>query len=310
MSQDSYFTPWRLGLFGVGLTIGIVLALTPFRPAEEFPATGAVAERDIVANEAITFVSETRTAESREAARASVEPQYEFNPDVRPAQLEALGRYLEAVALEREARNAPVVTEDESTTAADESEDAREPAPVPGSRIAQRDEAFLIAVSDALFNSIRRLSPALLEELLREELFEADLDGVRLTLHDRVDPALSLNETSLISSLVAAYLRPTMVESASLTQATQDRAASAAPDVSRTVAEGELIIAAGETVDPAAAEVLAVLTPRSDGIELASLGAIAIVAAIASASFAVFLKIWRPVQAAGDRRLLLLALLV
>ena len=310
MSQDSYFTPWRLALFGIALTIGIVLALTPFRPAEEFPATGAVAERDVVANEAITFVSETLTAESREAARASVEPQYEFNPDVRPAQLEALSRYLEAVAMEREARNAPVVTEDESTAAADESEDPQEPAPVPGSRIAQRDETFLIAVSDALFNSIRGRSPALLEELLREELFEADLDRVRLTLHDRVDPALSLNETSLISSLVAAYLRPTMIESASLTQEAQDRAAIAAPGVSKSVAEGELIIAAGQTVDPAAAEVLALLTPRSDGIELASLGAIVIVAVIASASFSVFLMIWRPVQAAGDRRLLLLALLV
>ncbi len=313
MSQETYFTPWRLSLFGVVLAIGIALALTPFHPAEQFPAVGAVAERDVVAEEAVTYVSESRTAEARVAARAEVQPQFEFNPDIRPAQLEGLRLYLEAVALEREARNAPIVTEGQSTSAAGSSSDDAEPvepAPVPGSRLAQRDEAFLIAVSDPLFNSIRRLSPAVLESLLLEEVFEADLDTVRLTLHDRVDPALSLTETTLISSLVAAYLRPTMVESATLTAEAQDRAAAAVSAVSITVAAGERVVAAGEVVDVGAAEALSNLTPRSAGIELQSLGAIVIVAVSASVAFAVCLVLWRPTEAASDRRLLLLALLV
>lgn len=313
MRQETYFTPWRLSLFGIVLAIGIVLALTPFHPAEQFPAVGAVAERDVVAEESVTYVSESLTAEARDAARAEVQPRYEFNPDIRPAQLEGLRLYLEAVALEREARSAPIVIEGESTTSAGSSSDDAEPvepAPVPGSRLAERDEAFLIAVSDPLFNSIRRLSPAVLESLLLEELFEADLDMVRLTLHDRVDPALSLTETALISSLVAAYLRPTMVESASLTAEAQERAADAVSVVSITIAEGDEIVAAGEVVDLGAAEALSQLTPGSAGIELQSLGAIVIIAVGASAAFAVFLRLWRPTEAASDRRLLLLALLL
>ena len=107
MSQPTYFTPWRVGLFGVALAIGIVLALTPFRPAEQFPAAGTTADRDIVAGQEATFISAALTTEAQEAARSEVETQFEFNPDIRPAQLEALRLYLDAVVLEREARNAP-----------------------------------------------------------------------------------------------------------------------------------------------------------------------------------------------------------
>ncbi len=310
MSHDTYFTRWRLGLFGIALAVGIVLALTPFRPAEEFPTPGTAADRDIVAVEGATFVSEVLTAEQRDAARAQVEPRFEFNPDVRPAQLEAQRLYLEAVALEREARSAPVVTEDESTSAASDSDEDRQPQRIPGSKLAERDEEFLVAVSDPLFTSIRRHSAAVLEELLLLELFEEDIIGVRATLNDRVDPALSLTETTLISSLVAAYLRPTMAESQALTAQAQDRAAAAVVGVERTVVEGDLVVGEGEMVDALAAEALANLTPRGAGIEPESLGALVIIAVSASAAFCVFLALWRPAEAASDRRVLLLALLV
>ena len=105
MSQPTYFTPWRVGLFGVVLAIGIVLALTPLQPREQFPAVGAVSDRDVVASEDVTFISPELTTEAQEAARAEVETRFEFNPDIRPAQLEALRLYLDAVVMERQARH-------------------------------------------------------------------------------------------------------------------------------------------------------------------------------------------------------------
>ena len=314
MNQPTYFTPWRVGVFGVALAIGIVLALTPFQPTEQFPAVGTVAERDIVASAEVTFISEALTAEAQTAARAEIESQFEFNPDIRPAQLEALSLYLEAVALERAARRTPVAAEASSGGKSDESADEStdEPAAtrIPGSKLAERDEEFLLAVSDPLFVSIRREAHIVLESLLLERLFAENLDGVRLTLHDRVAPTLSLTETALISSLVAAYLRPTMIESPGLTEQARDRAARAVPGVSRTVAEGELVVARGALVDDFAGEALAQLTPRSAGIQLESLGAIVIVGISAAAVFALYLFMWRPVEAANDRRLLLLAVLI
>ena len=325
MSQSTYFTPWRVGLFGVALAIGIILALTPFRTAEQFPAAGAVADRDVVASHEVTFISQTLTAEAQAAARAEVATQFEFNPDIRPAQLEALRRYLDAVTLERRARNAPLAVEQGSNAESAETEPADEqsaqssetqrteptaPARVPGSKLAERDETFLLVVSDPLFASIQRETQLLLDGLLQERLYAEDLDAVRLGLHDRIDATLSLTETTLIASLAAAYLRPTMAESPARTEAAQDRAARSTAGVSRTVAEGELIVERGATVDAFAAEALERLTPRTAGIELESLGAIVIIGISAAGVFAVFLMIWKPEEAASDRRILLLAVLI
>ncbi len=322
MSRPTYFTPLRVGVFAIALAVGIVLALTPFQPTEQFPSLGEVAERDVVAAHEATFISPTLTEGARAAAGAQVEPQFEFNPDVRPAQLEALRIYLNAVTAERAARRAPVVTDeptgddratssdDEQTTAGDDSTETAQPGRVEGSRLAERDEAFLLAVSDPLFANIERQSQALLETLLVERLFEAELDAVRLGLHDRIEPALTLTETTLVASLVGAYLRPTMVESAALTEQARDRAASEVADVSRTVGEGELVVARGDTVDAFAVEALERLTPRSAGIAAESLAAIVIIGVGASAALGLYLLIWRPAEVASDRRILLLAVLI
>ena len=314
MSQPNYFTPWRVGVFGVALAIGIILSLTPFQPTEQFPAVGTVADRDVVASEAVTFISESLTAEAQAAARADVAPRFDFNPDIRPAQLEALNLYLDAVVLDRAARRAPVAaeasTDGDSDGQADESSDESPATGVPGSKLAERDEQFLLAVSDPLFASIERESQVVLERLLSEQLYAEDLDAVRLDLHDRVASSLSLTETTLVASLVAAYLRPTMIESVALTEQARDSAARAVAGVPRTVAEGELVVPRGAMVDDFAGEALTQLTPRSAGIELESLGAIVIVGVSAAAVFALYLFIWQPVEAANDRRLLLLAVLV
>ena len=317
MSQQSYFTPLRVGVFGVALAIGIVLALTPFRPEQQFPALGAVADRDIVATEEASFISESLTARAQDVARSEVDTQFEFDPDIRPAQLEALRLYLDAVVLERRARNAPVAVDSETDSESaqgsrddGQSEAATDATVIPGSKLAERDETFLLAVSDPLYANIQREAQAVLESLLQERLYEHELDETRLGLHDRMAPGLSLTETTLIASLVSAYLRPTMIESPALTELARDRAARSVAGVPRTVVEGELIVARGAMVDDEAAEALAHLTPRSAGIEVESLGAIVIFAISASAVFSLYLMVWRPAQAASDRRLLLLAMLI
>ena len=313
MSRPTYFTPLRVGVFAVALAVGIVLALTPLQSAETFPELGSVAEHDVIASAEVTFISGVQTAEAQQAARDAVEPQYDFSPDVRPAQLEALRVYLDAVTAERLARRAPVAEEtrsngedSESAEAAPSGDDSR----VSGSRLAARDEEFLLAVSDLLFANIQLEADAVLGGLLQQQLFAEDLDAVRIGLHDQVSPTMTLTETALVSSLVAAYLRPTMVESALLTDQARDRAAAGVASVSRTIAEDELVVARGEVVDAAAAEALANLTPRSASIQVESLGAIVIIGVGASALFSVYLLIWRPAEAASDRRFLLLAMLI
>ena len=317
MSQQSYFTPLRVGVFGVALAIGIVLALTPFRPEEQFPTFGAVADRDIVAMEETSFISELLTVEAQQVARSEVDTQFEFDPDIRPAQLEALRLYLDAVVAERRARNAPVAVDSKSSVeSTEESQDEEqgeatsETTVVPGSKLPQRDETFLLAVSDPLFASIEHEAQVVIDSLLQERLYEHELNEAKLGLHDLIDPRLSLIETTLIASLVSAYLRPTMVESPGLTELARERADRSVVGVRRTVVEGELIVSRGAMVDERAAEALAHLKPRSAGIEVESLGAIVIIGLSASVVFSLYLVVWRPVQASSDRRIILLAVLI
>ena len=320
MSQSTYFTPWRVGVFGIALAVGIILALTPFQPTEQFPTVGTVADRDVVAAAEVTFISSTLTDEARAVARSEVETQFEFSPDVRPAQLEVLRLYLDAVLMERAARSSPVAPDQNSGADSGAGDSDGQPANaetvtseadrVAGSRLAERDETFLLAVSDPLFGSIERESQVVLAGLLDERVYAEDLVTIRLNLPDRVNPALSLTETTLVASLVAAYLRPTMVESVAMTDQARERAARSVTGISRTVAEGEVVVEQGATVDAFAAEALARLTPRGAGIELESLGAIAIIGVSAAAVLSVFLMIWKPEEVSSDRRLLLLAILI
>ena len=305
MTQQSYFTPLRVSVFAVALAIGIVLALTPYLPAEQFPEVGAVAERDVVASETIEYTSVILTERAREAARAEAPAQYEFNPDVRPAQLAALDDYLTAVDAERLARQSPVTPSQE-----DREERVDQAAPLADGRLSPRDEDYLLSLSQTLYRNVTRESRLLLDSLLQDRWQESDLPELRATLVDHIDVELSPSEAWLIEALVSAYLRPTMIESPVRTEQAQTRAAQAVPDVQLTIAAGSVVVAAGTTVDETTAEALAQLTPRTAGIELEQLGAIVIIGLGASTVLAAFLLIWRPSEVASDRRMLLLALLI
>lgn len=328
MARPTYFTPWRVGIFAIALAVGVILALTPFRRSEQFPALGAEAERDVVAVHDVTYRSPTLTEEARNEARDRVEPQFAYDERVRSEQLDALRVYLADVVAARGVREAQSAAADESesvdesgteTTDTEAASDAAEQTdaaavngiqPIANSRLTIRDEQQLIAIDRPLFVAIHEESLITLDRLLQQELHDTDLAKLQLRLSDQINPQLSFTQSTLVAALVAAYLQPTMAEDVTLTDAARERAAEAVPSVSRSVSAGELVIERGAVVDPLAAEALAVLTPRSSGIEVESLGAIVIIAVAAAVAFGLFLYLGQPQAVASDRRLILLAFLV
>ncbi len=305
---------------------GIVLALTPFRRAEQFPALGAEAERDVVAGHDVTFRSPTLTEEARTEARERAEPQFAYDTGVRSSQLEALRRYLTDVIAARAAQESTLAAESGATAEPDAAAEtdtsetqaptdtanpaAAPPAPLANSRLSIRDEQQLIAIERPRFVVIHEESLRTLDLLLQRELYPLDVESLRLRLNDQLSPQLPFTESALVATLVGAYLRPTMAEDAILTEAARDRAADAVPSVSRSLVEGELVVERGQIVDPLAAEALAALTPDSGGIELESLGAVVILGLAAATAFGLYLYLGRPQAVASDRRLILLAFLV
>ena len=178
MPREHYFTPLRVGVFCIAVAIGIVLALTPIQGAERFPELGEVAERTVVAPADLSFASTHLTELEREAARAAVQPRFMYDPDIQPAQLAALRRYLDEVSAARLRLLTP-------SPAPDDSEDASEDANGAGasarevrfidSRISERSHEALLNLSDSQFFRVEREAIGVLGTILERRINEDQL---------------------------------------------------------------------------------------------------------------------------------------
>lgn len=309
MLRQHYFTPLRVGVFSIAVAIGIVLALTPIEGAERFPELGERADRTWTTAEALSFESEHLTEQAREEARAAVEPLFMYDPDIRPAQLAALQLYLDdlvsARAARAEAAAAAAALDDEEVEGIEQ-----EPAPIINSRIDERTQDALLAMSESLFRRIQGEARTVLGALLERRIGEDDLGLIGLEIPAQLAPDTSVYEAALVEDLVTAYLRATLVPDPAATAAAREQAAARAAPVRVDYLPGDLLAAGGETVDAAAAEAFAQMTPRSARVPLEPLAAMLLLGIGASAACGLYLFLAKPDAAASDRRMLLLGFLI
>ena len=309
MLRQHYFTPLRVGVFSIAVAIGIVLALTPIEGAERFPELGETADRTWATAEALSFESERLTEQAREEARAAVEPLFMYDPDIRPAQLAAMQLYLDdlvsARAARAEAAAAAAALDDEEVEGIE-----REPAPIINSRVDERTQDALLVMSESLFRRIQGEARTVLGTLLERRIGEDDLGLIGLEIPAQLAPDTSVYEAALVEDLVTAYLRATLVPDPAATAAARERAAARTAPVRADYLPGDVLVAGGETVDEAAAEALAQMTPRSARVPLEPLAAMLLLGIGASAACGLYLFLAKPDAAASDRRMLLLGFLI
>ena len=303
MPRQHYFTPLRVGVFSIAVAFGIILALTPIRGAEQFPQLGDPADRAWTAGQEISFVSDHLTAQARDDARAAVELRFIYDPDIRPAQLAALQLYLDQLGSARAARA-------EAAAALEQDEVEDTPLTITDSRVDDRTQQALLAMSELRFREIRRESLAVLDALLQRNIGDDDLPAMRAEVAPLLTPDTSVSHAALVEDLASAYLRATLVPDPNATAAARDRAAQAVAPVSLTYMHGDLLVAAGQTVDETAAEAFAQLTPRGPHVPLEPLAALLLLGIGASAACGLYLFLARPDAAASDRRMLLLGFLI
>ena len=313
MPREHYFTPLRVGVFCIAVAIGIVLALTPIQGAERFPELGEVAERTVVAPADLSFASTHLTELEREAARAAVQPRFMYDPDIQPAQLAALRRYLDEVSAARlrllTPSPAPDDSEDASADANGAGASAREVRFI-DSRISERSHEALLNLSDSQFFRVEREAIGVLGAILERRINEDQLESTQLEVAAQLDPDTSVFQAALVEELVAAYLRATLVPDPTATASARDAAAQAVPGIAQTYVEDAVIVAGGATVDEVTAEALGQLTPAGARVRLEPLVAMALLGVGASVACGFFLLVARPAGAASDRRMLLLGLLI
>ena len=199
----------------------LVLAMTAIFAVDIIPnridvGIGDVAPADILAPRAITYTSDILTAQTRDAARKAVEPQYDFTPDKASAVARSKIRLATVITLVDNAFD-PSVTEADrivllETAIAGLSDEAR---------------ANLMALPLTRWAEVRKESARILDQLESSELRDADLAEVRARLAGRILGGLNEAERKLSAEIVAPLLVANSDFDQTETDHARDRAAEA-----------------------------------------------------------------------------------
>jgi len=228
----------------------LILALTAILGADILPqqpiqvSVGDLAPRDIVAPRAVDFESKVQTADAQSAARAAVEPQYDFTTE------NAIAIAAEQqVAFER--RVLQIDTTFSAKLSAAGQESLLETA-VPDLSSAAR--ATLVGLDAARWAVVRTEAARVLDATERTELRDSVVADSRSRLSGRMAGGLDEAERMLAAELIGPLLVPNSSFSAELSAQARDRGAEAVAPIRVSILQGEVIVRNGERVSPAQIE--------------------------------------------------------
>ncbi|MEO5884075.1 MAG: HDIG domain-containing metalloprotein [Candidatus Limnocylindrales bacterium] len=233
----------RLGISAVIL----VLAMTAILGIDILPEealrlqTGDLAPRDIVAPRALDFESDVLTARARAAARAAVEPQYDFTSD------QAI-----AIATEQRAAFATRVTNIDTAFEAELSSDERRSlltTAVPG--LSEVARATLLELDLARWTDIRTEAARVLDATLQPELRDTQVAEERTSLAGRMTAGLNEAERMLGAELIGPLIVANSSFSEILTEQVRNAAAAAVKPVTVEILQAEVIVRGGERLEAA-----------------------------------------------------------
>jgi len=263
-------------------------------------SAGELAPRDIAAPRAIDFVSVVRTTEARAAARAAVEPQYDFTSENAIAIAEE-----QQLAFERR------VARIDTTFAADLTQDARssllETAVTNLSDVA-RDT--LIALDAARWAAVRTEAARVLDATLRAELRDTAVAEARIGLSGRMAGGLDEAERMLAAELISPLIVPNSSFSPENTALARDRAAEDVEDARVQILQGEVIVRQGTRIDEAQIEEIDALGLSEEAPDIASFAGWLLLAALVVVMLLSWIWRFRPKLWHRDNALVLIGLLI
>ncbi|MGZ8438900.1 MAG: HD family phosphohydrolase, partial [Candidatus Limnocylindrales bacterium] len=282
----------------VALTAVLGVDILPDQPLQV--NAGELAPRDIVAPRAIDFVSVVQTSEARAAARASVEPQYDFTTENAIAIAEE-----QQVAFERR------VARVDTTFATSLSPDGRAAfleTAVPG--LSEVSRETLVGLDAASWAALRTEAARVLDATLRTELRDTEVAEARTGLSGRMAGGLDESERMLAAELISPLLVPNSSFSPELTAQARDRAAEAVEEVRVQILQGEVIVRAGTRLDAAQIEEIDALGLSEEVPDYASFAGWLLLAVLVVVMLLSWLWRFRPRLWHRDNVLILIGLLI
>jgi len=292
----------RMAIATVILTVAMTAILgIDILPAEPLHVSaGELAPRDIAAPRAIDFVSVVRTSEARAAARAAVEPQYDFTSENAIAIAEE-----QQLAFERR------VGRIDTTFAADLTTEERASlleTAVPG--LSEGARATLVGLDAAGWAAARTEAARVLDATLRTELRDTAVAEARNQLSGRMAGGLDESERMLAAELISPLVVPNSSFSPENTSLARDRAAEAVEEVRVQILQGEVIVREGTRIDDTQIEEIDALGLSEETPDVASFAGWFLLAALVVVMLLSWIWRFRPKLWHRDNVLILIGLLL
>jgi hypothetical protein len=217
---------------------------------------GDVSDSDIRAPHEITYVSQILTEEARDRAEAAVRDIYD-PPDARVARqqvakIRQILDYIDSV------RQDPYARPEQQRRWIEAIPDLDLPAAV-------IDRILTLPEED--WQEVRSETISVVDQAMREEIRESQLDQVRQRVSNLVDLELPEVQAEIVSELARDVIKPNSFYNAQKTEEARRQARESVPPVSRTIAKGEIILREGDIVTSLDVEVLNALGLRQAEIE-------------------------------------------
>jgi membrane-associated HD superfamily phosphohydrolase len=234
--QQAPFSRRDLGRLFVASGL-LVLVMTTIFAVDIIPnqidvGIGDVAATDILAPRTITYTSNILTAQTRDAARKAVEPQYDYTPDKASAVARQQALAFARVVAPVDKAYEPTVSEADrnvllQTAVPSLTDDAR---------------ASLMALTPSRWTEVRKESARILDQLETDELRDDNLAEIRTRLAGRILGGLNEAERKLSAEIVAPLLVANSGFDQAETERARDRAAEAISPTVVSVSQGQAIV--------------------------------------------------------------------
>jgi putative nucleotidyltransferase with HDIG domain len=234
-------------IFVIGL-IGTILALSISNLPQQsgiLLEVNDAATQDILAPYAHSFVSEVLTEKAREEAAAAIPNVYD-PPDGRVArqQVERLRVVLEYIDAIR------------ADTFATQEERLSDLLAIVDVKLDTPTAQSLLDLSEARWQIIKLETISVVEQVMKSEIREDQLDEIRRTIPALVGISLTESQAELVVNMATPFITPNSFFNLEETQAAREEARLAVTPVVTSYAAGETIISRGEIAQPIHIEVL------------------------------------------------------
>ncbi len=281
------------------VVVGSILAAS-FVPARVALALGDLVEADIRAPRTLTITSDIRTAEAQAAARAAVEPQYDYTSE----------RAIATAAEQLDAFRRSVVPIETALDPATPEEDRRLLLETAAPQLSDDARSALLALPIDRWPAVRDEAARILDLTERAELRDTDVAFERTRLADRMAGGLDGAERMLAAELIAPLVVANSSFSLQLTEQERDRRAAAVADVTERIVQGEVIVRGGTKLTAVDLERIEAFGLADEQPDVASVGGWFLLAAMLVALLFGWLWRFRRGLWHRDNVLLLLGLLV